>query len=58
MKKKSIITKPTNSSKLAFDDLYEDISKNWELKSKDLQDRRWRVLKRAMKENGRYERNY
>lgn len=58
MKKKPLTSKPLNSSKLAFDDLYDDISKNWELKSKHLQDRRWRILKRAMKEGGRYERNY
>lgn len=58
MKKKSLISKPIETNTLTFDDLYEDISKNWELKSKQLQERRWKVMKRAMKEDLRYGRNY
>jgi hypothetical protein len=58
MKKKSLISKPIETNTLTFDDLYEDFSKNWELKSKQLQERRWKVMKRAMKEDLRYGRNY
>lgn len=58
MKKKPLISKPTETKKIAFDDLYEDISRNWELKAKQLQDRRWRIMKRAIKEDFRYGRNY
>jgi len=56
MKKKSLISKPVTTRSLQFEDMYEDLTRNWELKSKQLQDRRWRLMKRAMKEspyNGR-----
>lgn len=58
MKKKPVITKPTDPHIIKFDDLYEELTKNWELKAKQLQDRRWRQMKRAMKEDSRYGRNY
>lgn len=50
MKKKSLISGPVSTNNLYFDDMYEEFSKNWEIKAKQLQERRWRVMKRAMKE--------
>lgn len=58
MKKKSVISRPTELNKLSFDDLYEEISKNWETKSLQMQDRRWKIMKRAMKEDSEYGRYY
>ena len=58
MKKKPVITKPTNPENILFADLYEELSRNWELKAKQLKERRWRQLKRAMKEDAGYGRNY
>lgn len=51
MKKRQIVNKPITSKSIAFDDLYEEFSRNWELKAKQMQDRRWRQLKRSIKEN-------
>jgi hypothetical protein len=46
MKKRKIVTKPTRVTELrSFDDLYEDISSDWELKAERLQARRWRKLR-------------
>lgn len=58
MKKKSVVTKPTNLNDLVFDDLYEELGTDWELKAKQLQDRRWRIMRRAMKEDFKNGRNY
>lgn len=54
MKKRQIVNKPVTSKNLQFDDLYEEFSKNWEIKAKQMQDRRWRLLKRSMKEDANY----
>lgn len=45
MKKHKILSKPTRVSDLSFDDLYEELSSDWELKAERLQVRRWRKLR-------------
>lgn len=45
MKKFKILTKPTKLGDLSFDDLYEEISDDWQLKSTRMQDRRWNKLR-------------
>lgn len=49
MKKTRIVTKTTKISDLTFDDIYDEISQDWQYRAKQLQIRRWRMLKRAMK---------
>ena len=41
--------KPRRNTDLSFDDLYEDISWDWQHKSDDLQARRWHALKQSNK---------
>jgi hypothetical protein len=48
MTKFKILTKPTRLSDLSFDDLYDDISSDWELKAKRMQKRRWNKLREEM----------
>ena len=57
MKKKTVVSRPTELNKLSFDDLYEEMGRNWEIKARQMQDRRWKQMRRAMKEDpdyGRY----
>ena len=49
MKKVHIVSTPTKVSDLSFEDLYGDISRDWQEKAKLLQIRRWRALKRSIK---------
>jgi hypothetical protein len=42
MKKFKIVSKPTRMSDLSFDDLYDEMSSDWELKAERLQNRRWK----------------
>lgn len=51
MKRLHIITRPTRVSDIAFDELYDEISGNWQLKAKQLQARRWRALRHALNED-------
>lgn len=44
----TIISSPTDISRLNFDDLFYDISDNWEEKAIKLQARRWRRLKNSL----------
>lgn len=46
MKKANILKNPTRVSDLKFEDLYEEISSDWELKAERLQARRWQELRR------------
>ena len=48
MKKDRILTQPTRVSELSFDELYDDISSDWEIKAERLQHRRWRKLKHQL----------
>jgi len=43
-----MISSPTDVSRLNFDDLFYDISDNWEEKAMKLQTRRWRRLKNSL----------
>lgn len=47
MKKFKILTSPSKQD-LNFDDLYDDIANDWELKARKLQARRWRKLRDEM----------
>lgn len=47
MKKTKVAKNITVEDALGFDDLYDDISSNWQLKAERLQKRRWQALKRA-----------
>lgn len=47
MKKFKLITKPTRLSDLSFDDLYEEISSNWELKAERFMRRKEQEFKRT-----------
>lgn len=49
MKKQRLLTKPTRTSDLTFDELYDEISDDWSYKARQLQTRRWRKLKREIK---------
>ncbi|HSX17962.1 MAG TPA: hypothetical protein VLE51_01240 [Candidatus Saccharimonadales bacterium] len=40
-----IVGRPTSSSALSFDELYEEFSNGWMEKSRRLQARRWRKIK-------------
>lgn len=43
--KERIVTRPTKTNEISFDELYEEISRDWRRKAADLQARRWRVFK-------------
>jgi hypothetical protein len=48
MKKSHILpTRPGKLSDMTFDDLYDEISKDWKYKARRLQARRWRMLSRS-----------
>lgn len=49
MKRRHILTTPTRTSDLSFDELHEEFSQDWPDKARKLQIRRWRALKRDMK---------
>jgi len=40
---------PTKEASTAFDDLYYEISRDWQHKAEALQTRRWRALKHEIK---------
>lgn len=48
MKKFKVLSKPTRLSELSFEELYDEMSNDWELKAERLQARRWRKLKHQM----------
>lgn len=48
MKKFKIITKPTRVSDLSFDEFYDEMSSDWELRAERLQNRRWRKLRQQL----------
>lgn len=48
MKKFRILSKPTRISDLSFDELYDEMSNDWELKAERLQARRWRKLRQEL----------
>ncbi len=48
MKKANVLKNPTRITDLSFDDLYEEISSDWELKAERLQARRWHELKHKL----------
>lgn len=49
MKKAKVLSKPTRvSDVMSFDDLYDEMSSDWELKAERLQQRRWRNLRQQM----------
>jgi hypothetical protein len=47
MKRQNLITRPTKINELTFDELYDEISDNWQLKAERLQARRWRALRKG-----------
>lgn len=49
MKRNRLHFRPTKNSDLTFEDLYDEISHDWEQKAEALQTRRWRALKREMR---------
>jgi len=49
MKKQRVVSHSTKVNELTFDDLYEEISKNWQDKAERLQARRWHRLKHEIK---------
>lgn len=48
MNKNKILTQPTRVSELSFEELYENIAKDWEEKAHRLQLRRWRRLRHEL----------
>lgn len=48
MKKFKVLSKPTRISELSFDELYDEMSNDWELKAERLQARRWRKLRQEL----------
>ena len=49
MKQSHRITGPIKVSELTFEDLYQEISQDWQEKAQRLQARRWRMLKQSPK---------
>ncbi len=49
MSRKHIISRPTKNQDISYDDIYDEISSQWDEKSKDLQIRMRRALKNEMK---------
>ncbi len=47
-RQKSLLREPMHLSDLTFEDLYLDISDNWQEKARKLQVRRWRKLRHQM----------
>jgi hypothetical protein len=45
MTKLHIINRPIKTSEVAFKDFYDDISKDWPEKARQLQTRRWRLIR-------------
>jgi hypothetical protein len=48
MKKFKVLTKPARLSDLSFDEMYDEMSSDWELKAERLQTRRWRKLRQQL----------
>jgi len=48
LRKHRVISSPVSVSSLSFDDLYQDISDQWEERSRRLQARRWRKIKHQL----------
>lgn len=48
MRRMKILTTPTQVENLPFEDLYENITSDWQLKARRLQARRWRRLKHQL----------
>ena len=48
MKKFKLITKPTRLSDISFDEMYDEMADDWELKAERLQARRWRKLRQQL----------
>ena len=44
-----ILVRPVKNSELAFEDLYDDFSCDWQHKAEALQARRWHAIRREMK---------
>ena len=49
MSRSSILSRPTKNSDLTFEELYDEISRDWPRKAEALQVRRWRALKHEIK---------
>jgi len=49
MKRLQLLTTPVKVNHAAFDDLYDEISNDWQSRAQKLQIRRWRQLKRQLK---------
>lgn len=52
MRKNHVLTRPTKWSELTFEELYDQISDDWQYKARRLQIRRWRALKQSLKGGG------
>ncbi len=48
MKRINTVTLPAKSNKFSFEELWNEINYDWEGKSKQLQARRWRQLRRQI----------
>lgn len=46
MKKTTVARNLSVKDAMSFDDLYDEISSNWQLKAENLQNRRWRAMRR------------
>lgn len=51
MREFKLPNRPVKVAELTFDKFYDQISNNWQKKANDLQIRRQRALKRAMKDD-------
>ena len=50
MSKKSLLSTPTRVSDMTWDKFYDDMSSDWQEKAERLQVRRWKKLKREMRD--------
>lgn len=49
MSRNSILTGPVKNIDITFEDLYDEISRDWPRKAEALRARRWRAIKREAK---------
>jgi hypothetical protein len=53
MKKVHIFKAPARANDINFDELYDEISNNWQERARKLRIRRWRALKHEVSGHGR-----
>lgn len=48
MNKNNVVTKPSISTKISFEELYSTFAADWEIKAESLRARRWKHIKQKL----------